>query len=146
MARKHRFPSRCPCTKTVISYSLFKLQAGNLEHTLPTPSGIHRNCILGGRIEYALILAIGRARSLKKIFWLVFLWVFSYHIYCVILSYIILTILIISTHVKVFYLQWYQLYAYPGFLGLSNRQFTLGTSFKQDVEKKEAFHGTVELT
>ena len=45
---------------------------------------------MGARIQYAPILSIVRAWALKKTFWLVFLWIFSYHIYGVIVSYIIL--------------------------------------------------------
>ena len=92
-APKHKFPRLCPCTKTHISYSFWKLQAWNLEHKLLAPYGSHRNCILGARIHYAPILSIVRAWALQKKseFQLVELWIFFYHIYCVTVSYIILT-------------------------------------------------------
>ena len=85
----------CPSTKTVIPYSFLKLQAWNLEHRLLIPCESHRNCIQGANFQYDLILVIVRGWSLNKNRYsgLVFLWIFSYHIYCVILSYIIVTFL-----------------------------------------------------
>ena len=43
----------------------------------------------------------------------------------------------ISTNVKVSSFQWYQLYAYPGVRAWANRQFTLGTSARRKLRKKE---------
>jgi hypothetical protein len=83
---KLEFPRQCPCTKTDVSYQFWKLQAWSLEHRLLTPGGGRRNCILGARIQYASILSIVRAWSWFLVR-LVFLWIFSYHIYCVIVSY-----------------------------------------------------------
>ena len=102
-ACKHEFPRLCPCTKTDISYSFWKLQALNIDCWHP----------MGARIQYAPILSIVRAwsRSTKKI-----LVVFSLDFLLpYLLCYILQHYFNISTNHKVFSFQWYQLYAYPGF-------------------------------
>ena len=93
-APNFEFPIVCPSSKTDISYLFWKKQAWNIEHRVLAPCGSHRNCILGARLHYFPTLSIVRAWALKiKKFCLVFLWIFSYHIYCVIGSYTILTFL-----------------------------------------------------
>jgi hypothetical protein len=102
----------CPCTKTDISYSFWKVQAWNLEHRLLTPCGSHRNCILGARVQYAPILSIVRAWALKKKILVGF---YFYFLLPYRLCYILLHYFNISTNFKVFSFPMYQLYAYPGF-------------------------------
>ena len=129
------YTSLYPCGKTHISSSFWKKQACNLEQWLLTPNGSNRKCLLEARLHFFLIRSIGRAWALKnkKGFRLVFLLIFSYQIYCVIVSYIILTFLQTSkcllSNGVIICISWLQC--------LSNRQFTLGVSVRRKLRKKD---------
>jgi hypothetical protein len=104
---KHDFPRVCPSTKTHIYYSFLKKQGWNLEHRLLTPRGSHRNCI--DLLDFIISLYLFPCISLDCIL--------PYLLYYSLLHYFN-----ISTNVKVFSFQWYQLYAYPG-----NRAWATGS-------------------
>ena len=111
VARTVWFSSLTPSTKTQNSSSFWKKQSWNIEQRLLTSSRSHRNCNMGAGITTESYGLYGRAWALKKILVRFFGdFLLPYQLCYSLIHYFKMYILL-----KVFSIQWYQLYAYPGF-------------------------------